>query len=251
MLDNEKTREILEAAEAALVYARNKARQVESERDPNRTIEDAVTQSLQSVRAALSDHISDRESYTAVKAHAANASVRLRSVLLSLQNADADSHDLLYRTMRASARAIALLYPFVQTDGPPAIPQVKSRSRVEGRRAKRVAAGKRRPTLHITLGHDRHTNFYCGLDKDIAAGGLFVATYNILPVGRTVNLVATLPDRRVIVGSATVSFVRDHNELSPDTPPGMGLILNRLTATARAQINTYMEAVDPIYFEAV
>ena len=247
MLSNKETQEILEAAEAALVYARNKARQVETERDPNRAVEEGVTLALQSVRAALTD----RESSTAVKAFAANASAKLRSVLLLLQESDADNHDLLYRTMRSSARAISLLYPFTQTEGPLIIPKVKSRARVEGRRAKRIAAGKRRPTLHITLGCDRNTNFFCGLDKDITSGGLFVATYNLLPVGRSVNLVATLPDRRVIVGSATVSFVRDHNDLHPETPPGMGLILNRLTAAARSQINEYMNAVEPIYFEAM
>ena len=247
MLSNEESLEILEAAEAALVYARNKARQVETERDPNRAVEDSVTLALQSVRAALAD----RESTTAVKAFATNASAKLRSVLLLLQESDADNHDLLYRTMRASARALSLLYPFTQTEGPLVLPKVKSRARVEGRRAKRIAAGKRRPTLHITLGCDSNTNFYCGIDKDITSGGLFVSTYNLLPVGRTVNLVATLPDRRVIVGSATVAFVRDHNELHPEIPPGMGLILNRLTAAARSQINDYMDTVDPIYFEAI
>ena len=152
--------------------------------------------------------------------------------------------------MRGAARALSLLYPLTQTEGSLLIVPRKSKARVSRRKSRRIASS-RRPTLHVTLGEDHHTNFFCGFEKDIAAGGLFVSTYNLIPVGRFVNLVVTLPDQRVLLGSAVVSFVRDHNDLHPEIPPGMGLILNRLTAAAREQINTYIETNEPIFFEAV
>lgn len=125
------------------------------------------------------------------------------------------------------------------------------KTKTSRRKTRTVASAKRRPTLRVTLGEDHFTNFWCGFKKDISEGGLFVATYNIFPVGKTVNLVVAMPNHRVLIGSATVAFVREHNDLVPEIPPGMGLVLNRLSGTAKKQINTFIEDNEPIFFEAV
>ena len=124
------------------------------------------------------------------------------------------------------------------------------KTKTSRRKTRRVASAKRRPTLRVTLGEDHFTNFWCGFKKDISDGGLFVATYDLFPVGKTVNLLVTMPNHRVLLGSATVTFVREYNEFVPEIPPGMGLVLNRLSSIAKEQINAFIEDNEPIFFEA-
>lgn len=245
ILSNEEIKEILDAAKETLRYAAAKTCLLKAPGDTHHALEDAVTRCILSVKSAQAEDSSP----ISVKAHAANASQKLRSALELLQSSGADSEPSILAA-RALSRALSLLYPLTQTEEELLIVPRKSKARVSRRKARKIASG-RRPTLHVTLGEDQNTNFFCGFEKDIIAGGLFVSTYNLLPVGRAVNLMVTLPDQRVLIGSAVIAFVREYNDLHSEIPPGMGLILSRLTASAREQINAYIETNEPIFFEAV
>ena len=245
ILTNDEIQEILDAAKETLRYAAGKACLLKASGDTQHTLEDAVTRSILSVKAAQGEDSSP----ISTKAHALNASSKLRTCLEILQESGADG-EIATQAAHALERALSLLYPLTQTDEELVIVPRKSKERVSRRRARRIASS-RRPTLRVTLGEDHHTNFFCGFNKDINQGGLFVSTYASYPVGRVLNLMVTLPDHRVLIGSAQVAFVREYNERHPDVPPGMGLILSRLTQTARDQINTYLEDNEPIFFEAV
>jgi Tfp pilus assembly protein PilZ len=233
LLSREEIKDILEAAEATLVYATKEACLPGADCDPSKTVENAVTLSLQSVRAALSIESSP----ISVKAHATNATGKLRTALAVLQ--DASDAEKTLRTSAAVARALSLLYQLTKVEDVKAVQLRKKKAPVDRHRDRKTASRRRRPTLHVAV--DAETaNFFCDLNMDIASGGLFVLTADLIPVGSKVNLVATLPDQRVIMGGAQVAFVRAKSDLAPTISSGMGLILTRLTTTARAQINEYM-----------
>ena len=75
--------------------------------------------------------------------------------------------------------------------------------------------------------HSEH-NLYAGLAENISAGGLFIATHQLQPVGSRIELSLRMPDSEdefQIVGE--VRWVRVYNEHS-DTPPGFGVRFTEL-----------------------
>ena len=80
------------------------------------------------------------------------------------------------------------------------------------------------PTEHVeaNLGATTESNFYVGFSGEISQGGVFVATYNILPKGTRVELLVTLPGNLSTEVRGTVRFVRDPMDMMSDSEPGMG-----------------------------
>src|SRR5262245_6073459 len=73
--------------------------------------------------------------------------------------------------------------------------------------------------LDVSLGSDH--NFYSGFAENLSAGGVFIATHLLRPVGENVEVCIHLPDGSEIRGSGEVRWVRVFNADS-DTPPGIG-----------------------------
>lgn len=74
--------------------------------------------------------------------------------------------------------------------------------------------------LDVSLYSD--SNFYAGFTENLSAGGVFVATHNLLAVGEKLDVTITLPNDEAIVGHGVVRWLREYNEAS-DCPPGMGI----------------------------
>jgi Tfp pilus assembly protein PilZ len=245
ILSHQETKDILDAAESTLVYVLEKVHRLESDADPSKTVERATALSLQSVRAALSAE----SSAASVMAHATNATVKLRTALNLLEGATTDG-EWAFKASQATARALSLLVQLtLAEDAKTAVPR-RNRSQIERQKERKIASRRHRPTLHVSVGANT-ANFFCDLDMDIASGGLFVSTADLLPVGSKVNLVATLPDQRVLIGGAVVAFVRERSDLAPEIPPGMGLILTGLSRIARVQINEFMVNNQPMLLRLV
>ncbi len=240
-LSRQEMKDVLEAAEATLIFAMDKVRALGSDCDPSRTAEKMTALSLQSVRAALSAE----SSAVSITAHATNATVKLRCALQILEGAAAGG-EWAFKASKAVARALSLLYQLTREDRQVAAVNLRRKKLQKDRpKERKVASRRRRPTLHVTVGAET-ANFFCGLEMDIVEGGLFVNTPELLPVGSKINLFATLPDQRVLIGGAVVAFVRKRSALAPEIPSGMGLILTRLSQTARVQINEFMANNEPI-----
>jgi len=96
--------------------------------------------------------------------------------------------------------------------------------------------------------HSEH-NLYAGLAENISAGGLFIATHQLQPVGSRIELSLRMPDSEEdyqIVGE--VRWVRVYNEHS-DTPPGFGVRFTELPPGAAAAISRFLGQRDPLFFD--
>jgi uncharacterized protein (TIGR02266 family) len=105
-----------------------------------------------------------------------------------------------------------------------------------------------RVELSIEIGIDDHTNFYVGFSENVSSGGLFVATYRLMPVGTDVALTFVLPDEFPIFVHGIVRWLRDPRDLSAsDVPPGMGIEFADLGPVEQARIQAYIGGRAPIF----
>lgn len=110
-----------------------------------------------------------------------------------------------------------------------------------GRKAPRVA-------LDADIGFQSDTNFYTGFSEDLSDGGLFIATYNLLPVGAEVTINFTLPDGHLVVAKGHVTWVREFNEATPDVAPGIGVQFETLTETDMKSIRSFLRKRAPMFY---
>jgi uncharacterized protein (TIGR02266 family) len=100
--------------------------------------------------------------------------------------------------------------------------------------------------LDVTVGSDH--NFYAGFAENLSAGGVFIATHKLKPVGSKIELAINLPDGVQIRAAGEVRWIRVFNEQS-DTPPGMGVRFNDLADASVALIQQFLARRDPLFFD--
>ncbi|MDF3071977.1 MAG: Signal recognition particle receptor protein FtsY [Polyangiaceae bacterium] len=100
--------------------------------------------------------------------------------------------------------------------------------------------------LDVTVGSDH--NFYAGFAENLSAGGVFIATHKLKPVGSKIELTINLPDGVQLRAEGEVRWIRVFNELS-DTPPGMGVKFNDLADASVSLIQGFLERRDPLFFD--
>jgi uncharacterized protein (TIGR02266 family) len=116
-------------------------------------------------------------------------------------------------------------------------------SGVDGRRAyARVAVD-----LDVSLASEH--NFYAGFAENLSAGGIFVATHKLLPVGEEIGLTIRLPGiQEPVLGVGEVRWVREYSERS-NVAPGLGLRFVHLAPGCAALVARFLEHRDPIFFD--
>jgi uncharacterized protein (TIGR02266 family) len=100
--------------------------------------------------------------------------------------------------------------------------------------------------LDVTVGSDH--NFYAGFAENLSAGGVFIATHKLKPVGSKIELTINLPDSAQIRAEGEVRWIRIFNEHS-DVPPGMGVRFNNLANASVALIQSFLARRDPLFFD--
>jgi uncharacterized protein (TIGR02266 family) len=100
--------------------------------------------------------------------------------------------------------------------------------------------------LDVTVGSDH--NFYAGFAENLSAGGVFIATHQLKPVGSKIELTINLPDGVQLRAAGEVRWLRVFNELS-DTPPGMGVKFTNLPETSVSLIQSFLSRRDPLFFD--
>lgn len=96
--------------------------------------------------------------------------------------------------------------------------------------------------------HTEH-NFYTGLTENISEGGLFIATYENLPIGTTIDVELGLPDHPPIQSRAQVRWMREHSEFTEDVSPGVGVQFIDLGDDERRAIEAFLQKRPPLFFE--
>lgn len=100
--------------------------------------------------------------------------------------------------------------------------------------------------LDVTVGSDH--NFYAGFAENLSAGGVFIATHKLKPVGSKIELTINLPDSAQLRATGEVRWIRVFNEQS-DTPPGMGVRFDDLAEASVALIQDFLARRDPLFFD--
>lgn len=116
---------------------------------------------------------------------------------------------------------------------------------VSSRRAERRSAGRVACVLRVEF--TEQTHFFAGLTQDISEGGLFVATYRVLPVGTAVVFGFELPDGARITAHGEVRWVRPPG--SSEERPGLGIAFTELSPEAMRQISAFCATRPPLYIE--
>lgn len=104
-------------------------------------------------------------------------------------------------------------------------------------------------TVFVEIDHDSETNFFTDLTSNIDRGGLFVATYDVLRAGTPLNIFLSLPGGRSFPLQGRVSWVREYENCTEGTSPGMGITFKQLTSEISSAICRYMTERPPFLFE--
>jgi uncharacterized protein (TIGR02266 family) len=99
--------------------------------------------------------------------------------------------------------------------------------------------------LEVEIGFHSETNFYAGLSQDISAGGIFVATHELMEIGTQVSVSFALPAVGEIKADGKVVWVRQPLE----GEPGIGIRFEQLADADRALIERFIEKRPPLYHE--
>ncbi len=100
--------------------------------------------------------------------------------------------------------------------------------------------------LDVTVGSDH--NFYAGFAENLSAGGVFIATHKLKPVGSKIELSVNLPGDVTVRALGEVRWIRVFNEQS-DTPPGMGVKFLEIDDSCVAAISGFLSRRDPLFFD--
>jgi uncharacterized protein (TIGR02266 family) len=173
----------------------------------------------------------------------------LREAMRTLQDLppEATAQPAVHRTTQTIAAVLAFLYPLAKAQErasmvppPPGVPRDVPH---DPRRS------TRRLPLDVDIGFQSDTNFYVGFSEDVSEGGLFVATYDFLPLGSRLVISFTLPDGHVVNAHAVVRWVREVDRTSAEMTPGMGVQFAELSAEDRAAIHRFLRRRAPLFYE--
>jgi uncharacterized protein (TIGR02266 family) len=143
------------------------------------------------------------------------------------------------RGARASVPAAPPVDPHAKTllGLPPPLPAAP---RPEDRRiATRVA-------LEADVSLFSPTTFWAGFTEDISEGGLFVATYEVQPIGTRMDLRFELPTGHAVSVSGVVRW---HRPMGDDVMPGMGIAFENLSAGDARVIQTFIKHRPPLLWD--
>jgi uncharacterized protein (TIGR02266 family) len=105
------------------------------------------------------------------------------------------------------------------------------------------AANRRNATrivYEVAVSFRSDSNFYTGFTQDLSTGGLFIATYDVLPIGTPVEFELTVGPQVVKVPvRGVVRWTRDDD--SGGAPVGMGVQFVDLHPKLRDRIEAFIE----------
>jgi len=106
---------------------------------------------------------------------------------------------------------------------------------------------RRRLDCNVSL--NSRDNFFSGFVRNISNGGLFIATFDLLPAGTEVDICFTLPGGLSLRAPTIVRWVRElPDDADPSIWPGMGLEFVEIDSKARQAINAFMSLREPMFY---
>lgn len=111
--------------------------------------------------------------------------------------------------------------------------------------------GSKRIAVAVDVSMETPHNFYMGLTENLSEGGLFVATYDDVPLGTELELRLSLPGSPPIKTRGIVRWIREHTQFTEDVVPGVGLEMVDLSEADTQAIRKFLADRDPIYYETL
>lgn len=103
--------------------------------------------------------------------------------------------------------------------------------------------------IEVTVDHVSETNFFADIYFDLHGAGLFVATYDILNVGKELDVRLVLPGRNLFKLTGTVSWIREPDNCAEGVSPGMGLVFKTLRQEHKMAIQQFMSERSPLLYD--
>lgn len=121
-----------------------------------------------------------------------------------------------------------------------------------GRTAAPVPGGTQR--FEAALGAHSPTNFYKGLSGNdvIESGGIFIATYQIPPIGTNLVVHVSLPGGYEFEAQAIVRWTREAPNSGPsgqEAPPGFGAQFMNISPEGRQLVYRYVRNREPLFHD--
>jgi Tfp pilus assembly protein PilZ len=107
--------------------------------------------------------------------------------------------------------------------------------------------------VEAALGAHSATNFYKGLAGGdvVASGGLFVATYQVPPVGERLLLRVSMPGGYEFEARGVVAWTRDValSSTASGATPGFGAQFSEISDEGRGLIQRYVRNREPLFHD--
>ena len=93
----------------------------------------------------------------------------------------------------------------------------------------------------VEFGAGSHS-FYTGFSENISSGGIFIATYTLMPeLGKRFALTFSIPGHAPMTIAGEVSWIREYSEEHQDLSPGFGCRFVDLTEEEEKLINSFIQ----------
>ncbi len=106
-----------------------------------------------------------------------------------------------------------------------------------------------RSEVEANIGATTESNFYVGFSGEISEGGVFLATYEVLPKDTAVNVLVTLPGGFEFRADGFVRFVRDPFDFGSESEPGMGIQFQNLSPESRELVLRFIRKRPPMFYD--
>jgi hypothetical protein len=105
--------------------------------------------------------------------------------------------------------------------------------------------------VEAELGAHSATNFYKGLSGNdvIDSGGIFIATYQIPPIGQDLIIKVSLPGGYEFEAMGVVKWTRDAPNSGADAPPGFGAQFTQISPEGRQLVYRYVRNREPLFHD--
>jgi uncharacterized protein (TIGR02266 family) len=104
-----------------------------------------------------------------------------------------------------------------------------------------------RVDVEVDVTFESEHNFYTGFTQNISAGGLFIATHDLKPVGSRMHVRFSLPGMAgAIESEVVVRWVRDVGDVERW---GMGVQFVDLAPPVRAAVDQFLSQRDSIFYD--
>ena len=102
--------------------------------------------------------------------------------------------------------------------------------------------------VEVTLQSEH--NFFTGFTENISEGGVFIATYSLRPIGTLLQFSFTLPDApEPIEATGEVRWLREHDPVRMDSPPGIGVRFVELSEADKARVQAFVRQRETIFYD--